>query len=530
MTKTELKEAKERYFMLSKMIKETTYKSLVKESVDEQQERIKRLLKPENYVEFFDYYFGVNSGMPLADAPSSKFHQSSYEKVFNDRKIRQFRMWFRGAAKSLHTNVGNILHLKENQELFFAVLIGANEGLAKILLSDLQMHFESNERIIKDFGNQISYGNWADGEFQSRDGKFFKALGLNQPFRGLRFGQYRPDFASVDDCEDRERAKNPIMVRKYGEKITGDLKKAFHKQRGRLIVPNNYIVKDGLIDFLTNSFKDSDHLDISKVDLATKNITRENCRVVKNWKPSWDERYSREDVISIVEDDDYYTSQREDFNNPIEEGKLFKAESILQTKIAEHETFDGLLDHWDLSYTSTGDYKAGVLLGIKGMKLFVLEVFCQRCEINSAMEIRANWFKKYLNKGFVMMGFYDATAAQQSVYTPIILQSADDNNCPNLPMPMHQDGDKHNRIATGLTNIFFRKLLYWDETLKERSKQDYDLFMKQILSFEKGTTSADDAPDTLERAVTLSQLYFGYSENKENTKPKIGKKNKARRI
>ena len=123
MTKTELKEAKERYFMLSKMIKETTSKSLVKESVDEQQERIKRLLKPENYVDFFDYYFGVNSGMPLADAPSSKFHQSSYEKVFNDRKIRQFRMWFRGAAKSLHTNVGNILHLKENQELFFAVLI-----------------------------------------------------------------------------------------------------------------------------------------------------------------------------------------------------------------------------------------------------------------------------------------------------------------------------------------------------------------------------------------------------------------------
>ena len=32
--------------------------------------------------------------MPLADAPSSKFHQSSYEKVFHDRKIRQFRQWF----------------------------------------------------------------------------------------------------------------------------------------------------------------------------------------------------------------------------------------------------------------------------------------------------------------------------------------------------------------------------------------------------------------------------------------------------
>ena len=87
MTKTELKEARERYFMLSKMIKDTTSKSLVKESVDEQQQRIKHLLKPENYVEFFDYYFGVNSGMPLADAPSGKFHQSSYEKYFMTVKL-----------------------------------------------------------------------------------------------------------------------------------------------------------------------------------------------------------------------------------------------------------------------------------------------------------------------------------------------------------------------------------------------------------------------------------------------------------
>lgn len=529
MTKTKLKEAKERYFTLSKMIKEMSYQSLTVETTDQQQERIKRLLKPENYVDFFDYYFGVHSGLPLADAPSSKFHQASYEKVFHDRKIRQFRMWFRGAAKSIHTNVGNILHLKENNELFFALLIGANEGLSKILLSDLQVHLESNERLIKDFGQQLSYGNWADGEFQTKDGRFFKALGLNQPFRGLRFGQYRPDFASVDDCEDRDRAKRPDTVRKYGEKITGDLKKAFHKQRGRLIVPNNYIVKDGLLDFLTDKFKESKHYDVSRVDLATKNITKENARRTKDWKPSWDERYTKEEVIAIVEDDDYYTSQREDFNNPIEEGKLFKAKDIVLSDIAENENFDGILDHWDLSYTGTGDYKAGVLLGVKGIKLFVLEVFCQRCEINTAMEVRANWVKKYLKKGLSSLGFFDATAAQQAVYTPIILQSAEDNKCPNIPMPMHQDGDKHNRIAAGITNALFRKILFWDKSLEVRSKEHYDLFMKQILSFEKGTTSNDDAPDTLERAITLSQTYFGYSTQEGSAKPSFGKR-KPRRL
>jgi hypothetical protein len=54
--------------------------------------------------------------------------------------------------------------------------------------------------------------------------------------------------------------------------------------------------------------------------------------------------------------------------------------------------------------------------------------------------------------------------------------------------------------------------------------------MKQILAFEKGTTSNDDAPDTLERAITLSQLYFGFSENPTASKPMIGTRSQTRRI
>jgi hypothetical protein len=288
MTKTELKDAQERYFTLSKMIKTLTYQTLVKESDEEQQVRIKRLLKPENYGEFFDYYFGIHSGLPLGDAPTPPFHIRDYIKVFNDPFIRQFRKKFRGAGKSIQSNVGNVTHLKENNKINFPILIGANENLAKILLSDLQAHLVSNERYIKDFGMQLSYGNWSDGDFQTIDNKHFKALGLNQPFRGLRFGADRPDLGILDDCEDRDRAKRQDMVRKYGEKITGDLVKAFHRKRGGLIVNNNYIVKGGLLDFLKEQWIDSPHLDESITNLATKNITRENYKE-EDWEQSWPE-------------------------------------------------------------------------------------------------------------------------------------------------------------------------------------------------------------------------------------------------
>lgn len=516
MTKTELKEAKERYFELSKLIRTATSASLVKETAAEQEARIAHLLKPENYVEYFDFYYGVNSGLPLADSPSSWFHQYSYERVFADPFIRQFRRWFRGAAKSIHSNVGNVTHLKQNDQMNFLALIGRNERMAKILLQDVQMHLESNERFINDFGTQISYGNWADGQFETSDNKNFKALGLNQPFRGLRFGADRIDLAIVDDVEDRDQAKNKDMVRKFGDKIVGDLVKAFHFKRGRLIIPNNYIVKDGINDYVLNKFKDSKHLHVMTVNLSDA-----------EGNPSWPERMTREDVARINADTDHYTSQREDYNNPIEEGKLFKAHQILKRTVHGNEVWDGFVAHWDLSYVSTGDYKAGVLLGIQGLRLTVLEVFCQRCAINSAMETHFGWIEKRKAKGYSPLSFYDATAAQQSVYAPVIMQCAEDNGAVDVPMPMHQQGDKHNRIEAGITNALHRKILFWDSRLEGK---DYDAFMNQILSFEKGTTSNDDAPDTLERAITLSQQYYGFSKSEGSHKPTIGKRKTKRRV
>lgn len=95
MTATEFKLAKERFRAKSKMIKEMTLSSIVKETADEQEERIKHLLKPENYGDFFDYYFGYKSNLALGDAKTPKFHIDDYVKLYNDPFIRQMRKKFR---------------------------------------------------------------------------------------------------------------------------------------------------------------------------------------------------------------------------------------------------------------------------------------------------------------------------------------------------------------------------------------------------------------------------------------------------
>ena len=250
MTGKERKDALEKFKERSAFIRQATIENILGESDEDREFRISYLLRQENYGKFFNYYLGKDTPIPLADSDCAWYHLRSYEELYRRDMITQFRIIFRGGAKSIHSNVGNVLALKQAGKIKFFVVVGANELRAKMLLADLQVQFESNQRIIKDFGPQMSYGNWADGMFETTDHCYFMALGLDQPFRGLRHYANRIDMASVDDVEDRKVAQNHTLVRERGEKILGDLVGAFGKNSKRLVISNNYITKTGIINYL----------------------------------------------------------------------------------------------------------------------------------------------------------------------------------------------------------------------------------------------------------------------------------------
>lgn len=517
MTKTELKLAKEKYFRLSKHIQTLSAASLIKETTEEQEKRIKHLLKPENYVEFFDFYFGINSGQDFADAPSSWFHQETYERVFKNPKIIQQRRWFRGAAKSIHTNVGNTAHLKQNNELRFGVLLGRTEDMAKKLLSNLQVQLANNEKYIKDFGQQISYGNWSDGIFECADGTYFKGIGLNQPIRGLNHNGRRPDFASMDDLEDRKSAKNIELTKENVRKLTGDLGKAGQRGRFRRVMPNNLIVKNGIVEGYAEKYKNSNNFEISTINLCDA-----------DFNPSWHERYTKDECIEIVNDDDYHTSQREDFNNPVEEGKRIKEEWIKFKTTHGNKIHNGLIEFWDLSYTDDGDFKAGGILSIEKGRAHMLEIFNRQCTRPEAMNMHYEWQQKYNAKGMSIISFYDATAAQKAVYEPDWLIACEENNAMDIPFPDHASGDKHDRIDATLTGAFSRGLITFDDRL--RDTKDMDDSLNHILAFEKGCKTPDDILDVIENCVRKGRLLFGYSQKEEQPSPFIGRRKTKRRV
>ncbi len=511
MTKSDLKIARDNYFRRSKELHNLTYESLFEETNSQQEARIKHLLKPENYLEYFEYYFGIHSGLALADAPSAQFHLKSYLNLFKNPLIKQQRRWFRGAAKSIHTNIGNITHLKQNNELYFFLLVGKTQDLANILLSDLQMHLESNQRYIKDFGTQVQYGDWSQGEFETADKRFMKALGLNQHFRGLRNNANRIDFVSMDDLEDRKQAKNIELTKENVQKLTGDLGKAGQKGRFRQVMCNNYIVKNGLVDGWAEKNKHSKNFEIQTINLCDA-----------NFNPTWSERYTKQDCIDIVNDTDWHTSQREDFNNPIEEGKRIKEEWIQFKETHGNQIHTGLICHWDLSYSDDGDFKAGAVISIHKGKAHVLEIFNKQTSRTAAMAQHYAWQKKYNQKGMSIISYYDATAAQKVVYEPDWLIACEENNAVDIPFPDHAVGDKHDRIDATLTGAFMRGLITFDTKLKDTD--DMNKALDHILAFEKGSKAPDDVLDVLETCVRRGRVLFGYSQNETtNAKPIIVK-------
>lgn len=539
MTRKEYKDLLERFKQNSQRINKATIDTLVKESAREQEERINMLLKPENYNLFFNYYFGKDTPIPLADSDCAWYHNSVYQDLYNEAYITLFNFIFRGGAKSTHANLGYPFALKQSNKAKFFLTVGINEERAAMLLQDLQVQFEANNRIIKDFGIQKKYGSWAEGAFETEDRATFMALGLNQPFRGLRQNGVRVEYASIDDCEDPKTALNKSLILEYASKITGDIQGAFSKDSERTIVNNNYFAEDGLMTELlrrkgfnpkhlntkNNFIRKEKYSTVYLVNLTNKFYDQVRADNSDTWEPSWP-RYSKLDCLRKIEQykNDIATLSGEYYNTPVKVGKLFKPEWIRWVTPLPMEEYDMIIGHWDFSYTTTGDTKAFALLGVKDNKMTVLDIFCGHYDISDALEYHFVNAKKWFIQNGACIFYYDASVAQKAIYEPILAQASIRYKSFMVPIPEHSTADKYTRISTTLTAAFRSGKLLFSE--KIQSYPDWAEAELQLLGFEKGSKLHDDFPDTLEAAVRLAQLHAAAEVN-DDSKPVIGNRKRG---
>lgn len=459
------------------------------ETFSEKTTRIKSL--EAHYLGWFAYYF-----KDYAKCESADFHKKIADLLIKNQVVKLLFDAFRGSAKSVHTMLGIPLYLAlVKKDLKFMLLIGLNEEKAIRLLSDIQAQLKHNTRLINDYGEQFTQGDWSQGNFTTRDGVHFHALGFGQDPRGLRHGEHRPDYIGCDDIDTLKRCNNDRLIKEAMDYITGTLWGCFDTGRERFVFSNNLIHKNAIMAKLIELAETAKKESKAQGILNHWHHVKVKAVVDDNYTPSWPAKYTaeywKEKRISTT----YRSWMREYLCTPMAEGAVFKPEWIQHTSILPLQRYDALILYGDLSYKDTGDFKAQFLIGKTGRDFHIIHSFCRQ----TSRTVCAIWLydlyeKKKLSKHnisykieglFAMDEFvndYDTEGDSRGYYIPVIADKRP------------KEG-KFDRIES-MSGHFERLRVFWNET--EKNTFDQITAIDQVLAFEKGSGVNDDAPDAIQ--------------------------------
>ncbi len=452
------------------------------ETDKEKQARIKKLLG--NFEAFCQYYFPN-----YATAPFAKFHLNFAKKIAASDKIYIVRAWAREHAKSVTAGLFIPLFEKFNGRLFNMLLVSHSYDNASELLMPMMIQLESNPRIMHDFGQQKSWRGWEVGKFITADGCSFRALGSGQSPRGSRNEEKRPDFILIDDIDTDEEARNPVRLKKKWDWIEQALWPTMSiSGRKRFVIVGNIIAKDGIV--VRASKKADDFEQINILD--------------KKGNPSWKERYSAAEVNYMLSKISYASGQKEYFNNPINEGSVFR--DIKYGKVPPLNKFRFLVAYCDASYKNsrTNDFKAIPLVGELNGDYYIIKARLEQTTLNTMLK----WwydYKAYINDRSQLYNYVECNGFQDAWYQDVFMPALRNMEKAEGTLAVSPDDrakpDKFSRIEGNLEPINRRGSLILNED--ERDDPHMQRLEEQFKAIEPNLPAHDDGPDAVEGAVWI---------------------------
>lgn len=437
-----------------------------------------------------DYAFFVETYFPhLATKKCGKFHLDAAQRLIKNNDIRALFEWARGHAKSSHLSLLIPLWLKiqNPRKLSVMVLVSKSEDMAIRLLSDLQAELQYNRAFINDFGVQVKTGSWTEGEFRTSDGCLFVAVGRGQSPRGLKDRGKRPDYIVIDDIDDDELVRNPRRVGDALEWVLTALAGTMAMGRGRFVMVGNRIGKDSIL----SRFAERPGIQHTVINALNK-----------NGLPSWPENYTSEEIRKIREFIGERRFQKEYMNNPINEGAVFLRKHIRYGKMLDLKHYKTLISYTDPSFknSSTSDYKATILVGkTNNGEFHILKAFADQTSVTNMV----GWHYTIMDfvAGRVPVLYYMEANFMQDL---LLDEFKTVGNITGSHIPIRGDHrakpDKFARIEA-MSPLFERNLILLNE--KEKDSPGMMVLVDQLLMFEKGSKTNDDAPDALEGAVWI---------------------------
>ncbi len=487
------------------------------ETYAEKEKRVAYLLG--NWEEFAKYYF---PSYCMSDF--SAFQKRFAKKVINNKRSYTTRAWARAHAKSVLGGIIIPMFLKFSKELKNMLCVSYNESNAQMLLLPLMIQFESNQRLINDFGKQIGFGNWEDGKFTTTDGCSFRAIGSGQSPRGARNNEARPDYILCDDIDEDELCRNPKRLDQAWDWMQGALFGCFDiTGTGRFVVVGNIIATDSLVRRAAKVSDDHEQIDIlckgNETDRKLIKALQAELHACNDKKrseiyvdaigylkqgltPSWSERFTIMDVAYMINKMGWRNAQREYFNNPQVEGKVFKKDWMQFKKLPPLKSYRFLVNYLDPGFkkTATSDSKAMVLCALHQGEFHIRKVFCGQASIEEMIEwgYSIDDYVKQHNASYVFK--MEEVFLQSLLYKDF----SEAGRRKNRQLPVSGDTrkkpDKDARIEA-ISGYFERGAVFFCESIQE--DHHCKELIQQFTNFQPGVKSKKDGPDATEGAFFI---------------------------
>lgn len=413
---------------------------------------------------------------------SPNFHKRSSKRVLNNAEWIEARIWSRELSKTGLTMM-DVLYLTLTGKKYNVVLTSNSKDNAERLLKPYKVILEKNNRVINDYGEQMKYGSWADGEFITRKGVAFRALGKGQSPRGTRNEEKRPDVLIVDDFDTDEDCRNPDTIDKYWDW----LERAFYATRS--------ISNPLLIIFCGNII--AEYCTMTKVKDMADHYEVINIRDSKG-KSTWPEKNTEAMIDRVLDKISYNAAQGEYFNNPITQGKVF--DTLHYKKIEPLQRYQFLVAYTDPSYKANkkNDYKATALVGRYKDEYHVIKTYCAQTTTAQMIDWQYQILK--LVAGKVPVFFL---IEWPSIDDSLKLEIEKANKRHKIPLPLKADErakpDKFFRIEALLEPLNRNEKLWFNQKLRDSEHQKN--MHAQFLALSPTSRAHDDGPDAVEGAV-----------------------------
>lgn len=449
------------------------------ETQAEKNARIARLLK--DWKAFCKYYFPNYTKSEFA-----KWQVKHANKVINSDKIRLTEKCFRGGAKSVRYGLFLPLFEKFNGRMRNMLYISQNYDKAETLLMPIFLNLEHNQRLIADFGEQKGFYSWQKGNFITRDGCSFLALGAGQDPRGVRNEEVRPDFILIDDLDTDSERKNQKLIDERAKWALGALYGCFDLTgRMRFIAVGNRIHKKSALDQIGE-----------KADFCVE------IPIEKNGTPTWPEAMTMEQIKYMQGGMTYSTIMMEHYHIVVVEGTVFK--KLAWGAVPPLARFKFLVNYLDCTYksseTKNGSYKAMALVGMLNGKLYKIKDFCDKTTLDHCVR----WFWQmhdYVGGKTSIYHYVEKNGLQDAWYDDVFLPAlkkaqAELGYQVSVSPDARSKPDKFIRIEAALEVLDRNGDMIFNEAEKENPHMQ--TAYEQFESVEPNLSAPADAPDATE--------------------------------